>query len=383
MITKNLSRLMFQNMDKLHNAGSFIGKQIVLFGRNASSLGMYDFLTEKGIQNIVFIDNDTRKHDTLRPDEFLVPYRDDVVILIASKYYDEMCRQLESMGYTEGKQIIKTVDFYGIDSLVQDDDGQSGKRMDRQQIREKQMEIVDEVDRICRENHLRYSLCGGTLLGAIRHQGYIPWDDDIDIILPYPDYCRLFELLKQNEKYRPISIWEDGQEFPMMFGRIESTDTRMKLWEYPFLFEMGIYIDVFPTWGLPDDEEARLKHYDEIRKLKTALLESYVRYPDAGGEEIARRNEIVSRAYRLIEEVPFDEAQYVAYAAGKNGIKEIVPKRIYDSFTEMKFENRKYMCMDGYDVYLSSLYGDYMTPPPKGEQGTTHSFVAYDIACTR
>jgi lipopolysaccharide cholinephosphotransferase len=289
-----------------------------------------------------------------------------------------MCGQLVKLGYEEGIHIIKTADFYDINHVLSDGTWSQGlKEMSRKEIRSIQLKILKHVKEICKKYNLRYYLGAGSCLGAVRHKGYIPWDDDIDINLPYPDYLKLLEILSGDKYYRPISLYHYKDEFPYFFARIEDTETIMKNWEYPFLITSGVTIDMFPIFGLPDRQEDIMLFYDKIRKLNTLLIESHITCDIPNDEELKYRRRLTQQILDMMGEYDYDVSENIGYILSKNKEKDIMRRRIYSQAVEMEFEGQKFSVMSGYDEYLTALYGNYMQMPSDKEQRTTHSFRAF------
>ena len=153
------------------------------------------------------------------------------------------------------------------------------KQINIEEIRKLQISILLYVHEFCKKNNIRYSLSGGTLLGAVRHKGYIPWDDDIDIMMPRPDYERFVNEFNENRKdveYKVICSYNDSQFF-QPFAKVVNTKTFLKETYKRPVAQMGVYIDVFPIDGLPNDEQKREKYWNFIARQKnisTAVYEN-------------------------------------------------------------------------------------------------------------
>lgn len=401
-----VNRYMFDNINRLIEKGLLAEKKIILFGLNTSSYAAKNYLEDRGFSIYAYIDNDMRKRNEVndaieeilphqiglrhyrelqsdfiyayKPEELLCEFDNDVVILIASKYYDQMCEQLEKMGYQEETHIFKTVDFYGMEEIfknLQTED--CGREMTSREIRDCQMDILRYVRNICQSNGLRYYLCGGTLLGAVRHKGYIPWDDDIDVIMPYSDYKKMIEIVvKEDGQYKIWSPYNYGEKYFCFFSRLIDSRTVMKAWEYPFLMHSGVNIDIFPLSGLPEKEEDILYFYNKVRRLHTRFISTFIENHKETEELLEERKKLHDMLIQLLEKYDFDESEK-AFTITKYKEREILPTSIYDKGINMEFENDVFIGPEGYDSYLKSLYGDYMQLPPENQQHTVHNYKAF------
>ena len=142
------------------------------------------------------------------------------------------------------------------------------KKISISEMKNKQLKMLVEFDKICRNYDLKYSLCGGTLLGAVRHKGYIPWDDDIDVMMPRPDFDKLMEIGLENDYFFKSPISKD-KSIPYIYSYGKMFDKSTKLIEFPNSknIESYLYIDIFPIDGIPSDSETHLKLYNKIHKL--------------------------------------------------------------------------------------------------------------------
>lgn len=147
-------------------------------------------------------------------------------------------------------------------------------------VRESQlaiMPVLRYIDGICREYNLRYSLAFGTLIGAVRHKGFIPWDDDIDILMPRPDMDTLIEILKEknSERFKILNPYDGSSFFAGQMLKVYDGE-KTELHEFPHKYDLvyGAYIDVFPIDGIPADERKAKKHhrgYEKYRKILHVL----------------------------------------------------------------------------------------------------------------
>ncbi len=385
MITlENKNYLIFDRIDSFIEQGILEDKKIVLFGLNNSSFVTSKHLKSRGYDVFAYIDNSEKKvmeskgmYNAFRPEVLLGDFLEDVAVLIASKYYPSMKNQLEAMGYVENRHFYKTLDFYGIeDILSQCKDIEDLESLNAQQVRDIQLDIACYVDRLCRENGLNYYMTGGTLLGAVRHKGYIPWDDDIDLTIPVPDYKKLTELIVKDGKYDVFSVYTDGIKCPFFYMRIVDKKSVMKMWEYPILTTGGVSIDVFPLIGMPENEEERSIFFKNIRQLNTEYINSYIEHGSI--DEVAERQKIIQKeVVDMMEAYDFYSSEYAGYILSKYWEKDIMPRNIYDGSKYMDFESIRLVAPSGYDGYLSRIFGDYMKLPPENEQYVTHNYKVF------
>lgn len=252
-------------------------------------------------------------------------------------------------------------------------------------IRTLQQKIIgnlEAIDRVCREHHLRYYLWAGTMLGAIRHKGFIPWDDDMDIAMPRPDYDRLVAHWREwlPQPYEFISHETDAS-YPYPFGKIEDASTTV-LERPDFKFLEGVYADVFPIDGVPSDEKERRRHFKKY-KFWRHLLFLRGRNPFKHGRgprswfpwllhQVFSLQDLQDHVKRLMTKYDYDQSDYVADY--DDGLRGVVKKDILGVPCTYGFEGRQFMGVEHPDEYLSQKYGDYMQLPPKEKQVQHHFF---------
>ncbi len=275
----------------------------------------------------------------------------------------------------------------------------------------KKIEKIEEIQKIaydiflkfvnfCERNNLRYCLSGGTLLGAIRHNGFIPWDDDIDIIMPRPDYMKFLKLLQEKEKnwekendLKVNSIYLNNQSiFPLM--RICDERTKVYFKNNNINENSGMWIDIFPCDGVPNNPilqklfffyyriladcqvasitKLGIKRRSEfLTKLQWILFPIYFIFKKIGPLFFCKKIEKHSLRY------DFNMTENVAVICGRAGIKEIMPKKDFFKLKKHIFVDREFYIPGNYDYYLSRLYGDYMKLPPKEERVARHEIEIY------
>lgn len=250
------------------------------------------------------------------------------------------------------------------------------------EIQELILPVMDYFDSICRKHRLRYTLAYGTLLGAVRHKGFIPWDDDVDVLMPRPDYERLIEILKEeeNDSVGFLDPNDIDEFFTMTVLKLYNKNTILKEFPEKYHLVYGAFIDVFAVDGIPKDlKEAEQMHKD-FRFYKRKVVHPYTSsiYRKKGLRKkvpfllkpIARFG--MGKIRDIFSRYPFDEATHVANIAGWAIKRELLEKRNFDELIELDFEGRKYLSIPNYDEYLRNCYGDYMKLPPVEFRSSGH-----------
>lgn len=262
--------------------------------------------------------------------------------------------------------------------------------------------ITDEIDRICRKYNIKYSLVGGSMLGAIRHKGFIPWDDDMDIGMLRQDYDKFLEICKTelNEEF-DLQTNTNDQNYVYGFAKILLKDTYLVQFGHEKTkSRKGIYVDIFPLDNVPEDmskrKKQRKKNYLYIKMLDrkfTAKSLKGMPFKKKLAFMILDVMNIFCSQQKLIQKLNSNMILYnesstenVCNMAGYYGYdRETIPLRYFKKLIQVPFEDRTYYIMADYDAYLTDIYKDYMKLPPV-EQRRTHGFQSldfgpYDVLC--
>ena len=256
-----------------------------------------------------------------------------------------------------------------------------------EEMRTIQLDILDKIHDYCEKNNLRYSLSGGTLLGAVRHQGYIPWDDDIDIMMPRPDYEKFFANFNGAYKDLTAQYYKNDKALFYFFGKVYNNKTSMI---EDGNSKTGVYIDVFPIDGMPDTINDVNKYCHEMLDVREELKKTtkFYKFKKGRGLRIKyyiklllypSRKKTIAKLDSIISKYKYDMSKHVGVAMGQYGIKEWLTADIFADYTYLPFEHKLRKCIAGYDKYLSSLYGKYMELPPVEERKRHHLIKAYWI----
>ncbi len=261
------------------------------------------------------------------------------------------------------------------------------RKIELKELKSIQLEILDDVDSFCRANDLRYSLCGGTLLGAVRHKGYIPWDDDIDILMPRKDY-EIFLQTFRSEKNAVIDL-RRSDYCREMFAKVERKGTKMveiglkrAMW--------GVNIDIFPVDFCPDGYERFYAGIEKKYDLLAAICPYYKTIPSGKTlwfiKYLCKRTvnfyphsvqHLKDELDRAASRHSSSSCNFAGVLMGGYGLREIMPKDVFEKYIDIQFEGKSCKAVAGYDTYLTHLYHDYMQLPPKEQQVTHHLYDSY------
>ena len=251
------------------------------------------------------------------------------------------------------------------------------KEISISEIKELQMKILDYVDSVCRANDIKYTLSGGTLLGAVRHGGYIPWDDDIDIQMTRKEYDRFTELWNSHDNqssYELLNI-ESGKNCGYPFGKVHDTRTVTYIGNFQ---RTGVFIDVFPVDNVFDESDYEKRHRKVRKMYRTRYL--IFRYL-----KIIPKCSVLRRLFYKVSSAISDEAKKMQFSECSfvfelvSGLicKSPIPSNVFNKYKDIRFEDRTYMAVDDHDTYLKCTFGNYMQLPPEEKRVSHHDFKAY------
>ena len=259
-----------------------------------------------------------------------------------------------------------------------------------EEIKEISLGILSAVDEFCVQNGIMYSLACGTLIGAIRHKGFIPWDDDVDIYMLRKDYDLFIEKFPPLYRghYSTLSI-ECSQEWNRPYAKIFDARTILVEKIKYNVKGMGVNIDLFPIDNAPDDESLWVS-YEKKRKILRNIYTMKVMRWNKDRSSIKNMFVVLCslflfpvssrRIAKIIDNYSkrFNNTATRYYAENCFGMPNArFPQDDFDKTIEVCFENYFFQVMVGYDDYLRRFYGDYMKLPPKEKQVMHHAFEAY------
>lgn len=374
-------KILYENIDKLIRTNKLDDKRIYAFGKNYPAFLTKDYLSEHGYELSAFLDNNSKGGSVegipvIHPSELSGT---DIVVLITSEHFDDMCRQLEGMGYIRDDQIFRLVDITSDSEdrqRVLKECHDNYQVLNDEEIKKESLKILKYIKKVCDGNAIPYYLCAGTLLGAVRHQGFIPWDDDIDVTVPVTHCEKLKDIIRKEGKY-VIFSQKDSELLKWNYFKICDPE----IGDIPLGFgdrmTHGLSIDIFPLYSLPDDPEEYDRVVKENERLKNLIRYEYNHQVGKHGKEyLETRKKLVElwddigltetkRVMRTCIEVPgYNKEDFASAAAYKDTIM-------------MKFCDDVFPAPAGYDEILTNLYGDYMELPPEEKRCSHHTSVYY------
>ena len=266
--------------------------------------------------------------------------------------------------------------------------------------------ILKDIADFCDNQGLRYYLAYGTMLGAVRHKGFIPWDDDIDIMMPRDDYNEfLAHYNGHNKIYRACSI-KDDDSYPYTMAKVFDQRTRLEdftLWkQYQY---GGVFVDIFPIDGLPSEVGDQNKLFSHQQFLNVLVHGSCMRYTFSNHyadsmESYAKAKTLIRTALKyaaitlmhplstkkLIQKINNDASRYsfnnsanvsVLIDCAVGNKREVLPRELFDHPKLYQFEQYQFKGVENYDFYLTHLFHNYMEMPPVERRFPHHNFKVY------
>ena len=257
------------------------------------------------------------------------------------------------------------------------------------QFRVMMLDVLQDVHDFCERTGLCYYLSYGTLLGAVRHHGFIPWDDDVDICMPRPDYDRF--LAEYVHPYYQVISAANDTSYPLDFAKVHDTRTIVK--EKDGDGRWGVFVDIWPMDGVPDEVIWKKTHGKIVRLRHVVANQRFTRkFPFSRQYGFQKNlmiligrlfhpfisvNRILLKEDRIMKRYPIDRCRFQGcYPAPCPVLFDAasLSKRIL-----LPFEDRVFYAPEKYDTWLRAQYGDYMTPPPEGQRVSRHGINAYWI----
>ena len=264
------------------------------------------------------------------------------------------------------------------------------------EIKDIGIETLDFLADFCQKHDMTYYLAYGTLLGAVRHKGYIPWDDDIDVWMFRHDYDRFLELRGElNDTLYELIAPEVNPQFETPFAKLCRKDTEIEPCRFINGFMFGLGLDIFPVDAVSEEKDEAKVHEEFLatRNKHLQILKKYGRYTFGTENKPFRKalkkmmHTVSNKIFGPVDKKVLDyERAYADRKLNENttflGIMDevhVFPKEWFDGIIELEFEGKKYNAPYHYDEILHRMYGDYMVPPPEDQRVSPHNLKAYYI----
>lgn len=264
------------------------------------------------------------------------------------------------------------------------------------------LEVLKELSALCDAHGWKYFLAYGSMLGAVRHKGIIPWDDDIDIMMPRPDYEALREYFCQNEsKLLPLKLFnkETVSNYPHMIARI--SDQRYHLvFDNEKDYGIGLFVDIYPLDGVGNNYDRAVQLLRKTKRIASlcfltgrksfgvdntrSKLKLLIKFPAYCWAKLMGNRHYINKLAKLSKTFDYSTSKYVACVSWPEGdvggkSRDIYEKSWINELIEVPFEDTTVKIPAAYDILLTQSYGDYMQCPPEDKRTTNHTYDTYEL----
>lgn len=261
------------------------------------------------------------------------------------------------------------------------------KKIENDECKKIMLDILKYFHKICKENNINYTLIGGSLIGAIRHGGIIPWDDDVDVALLRTDYDKIIKIIeKDNKSNYKVITWKNNDEYYYNFAKIVDKRTKLQEMNQKMYKDCGVYVDIFP-YDIAPEKNIKLHH------LRKKILNLFLHGLAFNKNDKSQRNYILKKIRWVISckiiGRKFLLSHYDKLCCKYNNTKgryimspfvnkepKLVLKSDFEKFVNVKFDNVDVSIVKNYDSVLKVYFMDYMKLPPEDER-ITHGLTAY------
>lgn len=268
------------------------------------------------------------------------------------------------------------------------------KELTLREIQLGELEVLKKLADICEKNNWKYFIAFGTLIGAVRHKGFIPWDDDVDVVMPRSDYNKLVEYCGNHAgELRPFVLKHYSLDKNYIYPIARLCDTRYQI-DYTDAAEygLGLFVDIYPFDGCGNTAEEAEKISKTLRNLRaciavtgnphflpsrTAFWRNIIKFPLYCYAKMRGINHLLIKLDQKAQKYKYDESKLVYCTVWGNNIKYMTEKSIFDNMVSLDFEGCQFPAPANYDRWLRNTYGNYMQLPPEEERISHHHYKAY------
>lgn len=259
------------------------------------------------------------------------------------------------------------------------------KKIEIDELKKIQLKILDDVVAFCDKENLTYFLAYGTLIGAIRHNGYIPWDDDIDLVMPRDDYDYFLRHYNRSTERYKVLDYEVDPKYLYPFGKVIDTETLLN--ENCYIdYELGVNIDIFPLDEV-DAEGKMLRHERMVRKIiffktmpwsnKRSLMKNIVLTLGRGVCSVVPLESLIKHTICYAKKLRGTGSEKLSVPVDGASSVKVWEKKWFEEVEYHQFEGKEYKIPKEYDVWLRAVYGNYMELPPEDQRESLHDIEAY------
>lgn len=269
------------------------------------------------------------------------------------------------------------------------------KLMTLQEIQSVSLDIMKHVHKFCDEHNIKYSLGYGSLIGAIRHRGFIPWDDDVDIVMMREDFDRFCQIYQDSPDYKLFSC-SRGNMYATCARVCDMKRTLVETGSPLFTEPTGLWIDIFPLDSVDDDYSIFLSKIEDIKDIHNKIflarssrqklrlkdishprtfirqVLNYFKRGQCNLWDLVSKQDSLCRSFALSESGMMSMLVFPAYID-----RDFSPKHVFSEVIDAPFEDTSFKIMKGYDEWLTIIYGDYMTPPSDNKAKRGHTVHKY------
>lgn len=257
--------------------------------------------------------------------------------------------------------------------------------LSHEELQQEELRLLLAFDSLCKQHSLRYSLQAGTLLGALRHKGFIPWDDDVDVSMPRPDYERLLTL--SDAMPAPLGLRTPGNSaFSLPFSKVITTSVRAQEEVAEGVMDGYLWIDIFPMDGAFDSDDENAKVQAKLNRwMRMSSWAAYGAFPgDSAAKKLIKtiarpfcralhaKRRMLSRADDLARNPGYERAERVCSFMGGAKRGWSLPKREYEAMVTVNIDDHEFPAMGCWEEYLTKMYGDYMQVPSEDNRPSHH-----------